>query len=178
MNSQLNLFRRQSGSRAPAAPSHWKSFEKLIELSNRYVVVRKMGAEAKFIGGGKSIVTKGPVDFWGVCRGGTDFYVRGQAIVFDAKSSREERRLSLADDHFRLHQRQELRILGEEGAIAGLLVEATHETQRMVRWLPWNRIDEAPSIAWDDPRWIEVCGMDEPIAWQRILEMYRPAACV
>ena len=130
--------------------STWASFEKTILLPSPLVTLRKMGAEAVHIPGGKIVTKRGPCDFWGAVNG------TGRAIVLDAKECDSRTRFPIGNKtHFPDHQRAELIAMGEAGAVSGLLVHATTFGCQMYLWLSWRHMrTNEPSIAWIDTRWM------------------------
>jgi len=131
-----------------------RNLETAIIASQRNLIrVEKMPLGFKYIAGGKTVPQRGPVDYVGTVVGS------GRAITFDAKQCDQATRFPVGNDtHFPEHQRQFLIRQGEAGAIAGLLVEATHEKVRQYLWLDWRHLlTREASVKWDDPRWVR-CG--------------------
>lgn len=85
----------------------------------------------RFVRGGRTVGQPVPCDFIGTVVGA------GRAIWFDAKSCDRPSSFNAAASHVRPHQRLALCNQGECGAVAGLLVEATHPELAAFYWLPW-----------------------------------------
>lgn len=137
-----------------------KALEQAVLASaGRWMRIRKMGAEAKWLGSkeefdpkaGKMvkrpIITqkKGPVDYIGTIRG-------GRGIHFDTKQCDLVTRFDVGnEDHFPTHQRRHLIDHGEFGAVAGLLVEST--SLKRFYWLDWRSLlTPDKSMPWHDGR--------------------------
>lgn len=129
-----------------------KTLESIVELSQRGVVrVVKMGAEAKFLGGGAISPRKGPVDYVGTVVG------TGRSICFDAKQSAQKYGLRTDQSHIPSHQRDFLIDQGRAGAISGLIVLRSRENQ--VLWLDWKYLWSSITrgvIRWDDMNLVPV----------------------
>ena len=85
---------------------------------------------------------KGPVDY-----GGT-VVADGRAIFFDAKECQSKTSFSLHESHVPRHQKEFLWMMGEGGAVSGLLIEATG--LQLYFWLDHTEIKSQPSVKWDD----------------------------
>lgn len=138
--------------------------EKLILASSGGdMLLEKIPSGSRWIGPGKSVPTKSPVDFMGVWR------PTMRCVVLDAKTC------SLAGpsfplgnaDHFPEHQREQIVRFGKHGAVAGLLI--LRMKTDMLYWISWHTIDGPmgrASIAWDDMAWIGPAG--KAISWELI----------
>lgn len=151
MNSvQAKLFGTVSrGNRGKALESA------VLASAGRWMRIRKMGAEAKWIGKDKEtdkpIITqkKGPVDFLGCTKA-------GRFVCFDAKIDDGARSFPVGDEtKVKPHQRRYLIDHGEFNAIAGLLLESM--ALKRFFWLDWRHLlREEKSILWQDDRLIHL----------------------
>jgi hypothetical protein len=119
----------------------------VIASQGGVILVDKMPTGGRFHRGAPQLI-KGPVDYVGEVCGS------GRAIMFDAKECALQNRFPVGDRNLvKEHQRLFLIRHGGAGAIAGLLVEATHTEVAAFYWLDWRELlkNEA-SIQWDDPR--------------------------
>ena len=104
----------------------------------------KFPTSSKRIAGGKIIQLKSPVDFIG------EVFGSGRAVHLDCKQCDSPNRFPIGNvDHFPAHQREWLIRHGTAGAIAGLVVEATHENQGKFYWMDWRAMHwNTASITW------------------------------
>jgi hypothetical protein len=138
--------------------------ESLIDVSQRGIIcVSKMNADAKWFKGKGMTPVAGPVDYVGeVC--GT-----GRSICFDAKQSNEAAGFPL--DKVKRHQLDYLAKHGRAGAIAGILVAATHDGVGAYLWLDWEDIPPALSggVKWESDSWVEAGRWGQVINWSPII---------
>lgn len=129
-----------------------RGLEATVIASQRGVVrLVKLPTGCKWVGR-KIIPMKGPVDYCGVV------CATGRAIFFDAKESQNKTSFSLHPSHCPAHQIEFLRLMGINGAIAGLLIESK-ESERYF-WLPFEKREYGPlygsTVRWTDPRLIDL----------------------
>jgi penicillin-binding protein-related factor A (putative recombinase) len=129
-----------------------RGLEAVVIASQMSVIaIEKMPTGAKYIGGEWRPIAS-PVDYVGTVCG------RGLAIVFDAKQCLLSVSFNVGNrDHFPEHQRQFLMRQRDAGAIAGVLVEATHPKVAAYFWLDAIHLrQQIPSIRWDDPMFVRL----------------------
>lgn len=111
-----------------------KHFEQRIMNANRsyllqgQAVIEKMEVANKFVGGKMIYTDKGPPDFMGAMKG-------GQAIVFDAKSTKGQS-FPLANITRRRHQLTFLERMAKLGALAFYLIEFADHGRYFVLSIP------------------------------------------
>lgn len=124
--------------------SKGSSLETVVLASQTLIRATKVPNGVKYLRGGRTVPTKGPVDFFGICRR------TKRLVLFDAKQCDLAQRFPVGNtDHLPPHQRDLLITYGREGAIAGLLIEATR--LRRYFWLYWESLVSCPpSYQWND----------------------------
>jgi hypothetical protein len=135
----------------PAAPkprrarSTGKVLEALIlnSRSGYGVELEHVPNGVQFIGGGKTIPKKSPVDFGGSVVG------TGRAVWLDAKECHKAGSFDASDDKLKRHQVDLLIRQGRAGAIAGLLIRCS--TTERLHWLDWRLlVDRRPTYPWGE----------------------------
>lgn len=112
------------------------------------------------VGKGNFIAQKMPYDFFFIHR------ATGRAIALDAKSSADETKFSLSESNVKQHQKLSLIEAGQNGIIAGLLIECREGPHRGVCWLGHGDLAEsmqpgAPkSVPWTSQKlmWLATSG--------------------
>lgn len=109
---------------------------------------------------------KSPVDFIGCLRA-----PGARAVYLDAKECDLQYRFPVGnEDHFSTYQREFLQLFGASGAIAGLLIEATHPEIRAYFWLSWRHLFTAEaSIAWSDGRMVCIGSNLDLVKFQNVI---------
>lgn len=114
---------------------------------------------------------KMPCDFAGTVRSGP---LRGTAFYADAKRCAIKTGFDVHNrSTVKPHQREELELQGDAGAIAGLIVEATHPEVAGVYWIDWRLLKERSRLAWSDPRVIRLGSNDKYVDLMPVLERHR-----
>ena len=117
----------------------------VIASQGRTVRLVKVPTGCRWVGS-KLVPQKAPVDYIGVVT------ATGRGIFFDAKESKSKTSFSLHPSHVAPHQAMMLRLMGEGGAVAGLLIEAKHPELKRYYWLAWNHLGipiGRDSLRWD-----------------------------
>lgn len=136
-----------------------RSLETLILASQTDVLLTKIPLSARRLPGGKVVACAGPVDFMGAFRD------TREALIFDAKQSKNPSRLETNADKLKEHQRIMIVEYGISGICAGLLCECT--ATRELYWCFWGLLTyRKPSIPWEQMRCIG--SSDKPVDWNAI----------
>jgi hypothetical protein len=150
--------RRTRKARKPGAGRHLEALVIASNCRSNGATLVKVPNGVRWLPGGKTIPVKSPVDFSGTLDG-------GRHIVFDAKECALPDYFEVNAAKVAAHQIAELVRHGQQGAVAGLLIEATaHGT---LHWLNWTRlVDCPPSLRWDA---IPVVGLaSKAVSWRGV----------
>lgn len=143
----------------PARERGNRPFHELIAASEgRQVRLIKLPLADTYLNNGRRVARKGPADFMGLCRSNL------RLIVFNTAESGNRWSLPLDERSLPEWQRRVLMDYGDDGAVAGLLVAATHQQVQMAFWVPWNAlVQPAPMMTWTDDRIHELGPLTELI---------------
>ena len=97
----------------------------------------------------------------------------GQPICWDDKSCAVKSGFAIGNDNIvKPHQRRFLIDAGQNGAVSGLLVEATHPTVQQVVWMPWRLLATRETVIhWGDERLIVMGPTNKAIDFWRLREV-------
>lgn len=101
------------------------------------------------------------------------FKATGQVICWDDKSCAVKSGFAIGNENIvKPHQRRFLIDAGRNGAISGLLVQATHMDVQLVVWLPWRLLETHERVIhWDDPRLVLLGPTNEAIEFEQLREV-------
>lgn len=146
-----------------------RGLESTVIASQRNIIqVEKTSAGMQWVRRGAQTIAipiKGPVDFVGVVCG------TGRAICFDAKQCALKGGFPIGNKKLiPKHQREYLIRQGNAGAIAGLLVEASHPSQQAFYWLGWRFVlHHECSVPWKaDGVWVWLGDTKHAIKFENI----------